>query len=304
MFKDKYLAELHVSTTSTTENDSIEASKIENWLFDFSSSSAKPIPKKPKQIDARSTLVHFADKMSTSEQQKLNALLARAMYASGTPFCMVENSHWQAFFKAIRPAYVVPSRYEVSEHLLVSEHEKTREEMLIKVAESDAVAIMCDGWSNIRHEPIINFLLSVPQSVFWKSIHAEMQSHTGEYIAEAVSGVIDEVKQECGKMPIALVTDNSRNMKKCWKLLGEKYSKLTWYGGAAHSMNLIFGDLMKLETLKKVKLQAKQIVKEFKSKHMLVNLLKSMQKVEKVSETAGQDKVGICGHLFGECTEK
>ena len=125
LVKHKSRAKLHVSTTSTTENDSDEASEIENWLFDFSASSAKPIPKKPKQMDARSTLVHFADKMSTSEQEKLNALLARAMYASGTPFCMVENSHWQALFKTIRPAYVVATRYEVSEPLLVSEYEKT-----------------------------------------------------------------------------------------------------------------------------------------------------------------------------------
>ena len=105
LVKDKYLAKLHVSTTNTTENDSDEASEIENWLLDISTSSAKPIPKKPKQIDALSTLVHFADKMSTSEQKKINALLARAIYASGTPFCIVENPHWQAFFKAIRPAY-------------------------------------------------------------------------------------------------------------------------------------------------------------------------------------------------------
>ena len=128
MVKDKYQAKLHVSTSSTTENDSDEASEIENWRFDFSTSSVKPIPKKLKQIDARSTLVHFADKMSTSEQEKLNALLARAVYASGSPFCMVENSHWQVFFKAIRSAHVVPSRYEVSEPLLVSGYEKTREE--------------------------------------------------------------------------------------------------------------------------------------------------------------------------------
>ena len=50
LVKDKYLAKLHVSTTNTTENDSDEASEIENWLFDFSTSSAKPISKKPKQI--------------------------------------------------------------------------------------------------------------------------------------------------------------------------------------------------------------------------------------------------------------
>ena len=74
-------------------------------------------------------------------------------------------------------------------------------------------------------------------------------------------------------------------MKKSWKLLEEKYSELTCYGCAAHGMNLIFGDPMKLEALKKVKHQAKQIVKEFKSKHMLVDLLKSMQKVEKINVT-------------------
>ena len=112
-----------------------------------------------------------------------------------------------------------------------------------------------------------------------------MQSYTGEYIAETTSGVIDEVKQECGKMPIALVTDNATNMKKCRKLLEKKYSKLTCYGCAAHNMNLIFVDLMKLKTLKKVKHQAKQIFKEFESKHMLVDLLKNMQKVEKVNVT-------------------
>ena len=99
LVKDKYLAKLHVSITCTTKNDSNEASEIENWLFDFSTSSANSIPKKPKQIDARLTLIHFADKISTSEQEKLNALLARAMYASGTPFCMVKKSHWQASLK-------------------------------------------------------------------------------------------------------------------------------------------------------------------------------------------------------------
>ena len=70
-----------------------------------------------------------------------------------------------------------------------------------------------------------------------------------------------------------------------WKVLGEKYSALTCYGCAAHSLNFIFGDLMKLETLKKVKHQAKQIVKKFKSMHMLVDLRKSTQKVEKVNVT-------------------
>ena len=128
--------------------------------------------------------------MSKQEQVHLNAPLARAIYASGAPFSIVENKHWLAFFKALSPAYVVPSRYLVSEPLLVSEYHQTRLAALAKVAEVDAVTVMCDGWSNIRHEPIINFTLSVPQSVFWKSTHTELESHTGKYITEKVSEVI------------------------------------------------------------------------------------------------------------------
>ena len=223
--------------------------------------------------------------MSKQEQVHLNALLARAIYASGAPFSIVENKHWLAFFKALRPVYVVPSRYLVSEPLPVLEYHQTRLAALAKVAEVDAVTVMCDGWSNIRHEPIINFILSVPQPVFWKSTHTELESHTSEYIAEKVSEVIQEVKQECGKMTVAVVTDNASNMKKAWKLLSRKHPELICYGCAAHSLNLVFLDLLQLVTLKQVKNQAKTIVKELKSKHMLVDLLKNMQQLENVNTT-------------------
>ena len=152
----------------------------------------------------------------------------------------MENKHWLAFFKALRRAYVVPSKYLVSEPLLVSEYCQTRLAALAKVAEVDAVTVVYDGWSNIRHEPIINSTLSVPLSGFWKSTHTELESHTGEYIAEKVLEVIQEVKQECGKMTVAVDTDNASKMKKAWKLLAGKHPELTCYDCAAHSLNLVF----------------------------------------------------------------
>ena len=84
-----------------------------------------------------------------------------------------------------------------------------------------------------------------------------MQSHTGEYIAEKISDVIQEVKEECGKTTIAVVTDNTSNMKKSWRLLEDKYPDLTCYGCAAHSLNLVLSDLLKLELQNKLKIKAK-----------------------------------------------
>ena len=50
-------------------------------------------------------------------------------------------------------------------------------------------------------------------------------------------------------------------------------------------MNLVLSDLLKLGTLKQIKDQGKTIVKEFKSKHMMVDALKSMQQLESVNTT-------------------
>ena len=127
---------------------------------------------------------------------------------------MVENPHWKSFFNAIRPAYVVPSRYKISEPLLESEYDEIKVETVATIAATDSVGLMCDGWSNIRNEPIIYFVVSQPKPIFWKSFLTDLQSHTGEYIATEKLKVIEDLESESGKMVFGVVTDNTSNMKK------------------------------------------------------------------------------------------
>ena len=84
-------------------------------------------------------------------------------------------------------------------------------------------------------------------------------------------------------MVFGVVTDNARSMKKAWRLIEEKYPTIICYGCAAHGFNLIFCDMIKLETCKNIIKRAKGIIKEFK--HQLVDLLKAMQKAENVNCT-------------------
>ena len=132
---------------------------------------------------------------------------------------MVENPHWKSFFNAIRPAYVVPSRYKISEPLLDIEYDKIEVETVATIAASDSVGLMCDGWNNIRNEPIINFVVSQPKPISWKSFHTDLQSHTRENIATEILKAIEELESECGKMVFGVVTDNASNMKKAWRLI-------------------------------------------------------------------------------------
>ena len=113
---------------------------------------------------------------------------------------MEENPHSKSFFNAIRPAYVVPSRYKISEPLLDSEYDKIKVETVATVAASDSVGLLCDGWSNILNELIINFVVSQSKPIFWKCFHTDLQSHTEEYIATEILKVIEKLESECGKM--------------------------------------------------------------------------------------------------------
>ena len=53
-------------------------------------------------------------------------------------------------------------------------------------------------------------------------------------------------------MVFGVVTDNASNMKKAWRLIEEKYPTIICYGCAAHGLNLIFCDMIKLETCKNI----------------------------------------------------
>ena len=177
----------------------------------------------------------------------------------------------------------MPSRYKISEHLLVSEYDKIEVETVATIAASDSIRLMCDGWSNIRNELIINFVVSQPKPIFLKLFHTDLPSHTGEYIATETLKVIEELESECSKLVFGVVTDNASNMKKARRLIEEKYLTIICYGCAAHGLHLIFCDVIKLETYKNVIRRAEGVTKEFRHKHMLVDMLKAMQKAENVN---------------------
>ena len=79
LVKQRYLDEFR---GKITESDSEES--VENWLVDF-------LSKTLKKQEQSATMFSFADRTTTHEQERLDMLLARAIYASATPFNMMET---------------------------------------------------------------------------------------------------------------------------------------------------------------------------------------------------------------------
>lgn len=93
-------------------------------------------------------------------------------------------------------------------------------------------------------------------------------------MANVISNVFDEVGPE---KKIGFCSDNATNMKKAWDLLEIKYANypIVYYSCAAHTLNLISSDLLKL--IKNLNEDSVSIVKTVNRKSVLRATFKEIQ---------------------------
>lgn len=125
--------------------------------------------------------------------------ISEFIYGCGLPPSIVRSDYFKNMVKSLQHAaigYMPPSsetlrtkllkdtkeRCDVAVHPLRSEHALT------------GCTLCCDEWSNVRHESVINFLLVSPGgALFEKAAECSKETKTGEWIAEQIDAVIQEV---------------------------------------------------------------------------------------------------------------
>jgi len=223
---------------------------------------------------ALSSMTNFVDKLTDNEKKELDSMLSKAIYSSGSPLSLLQNLYWKKLFVKIRPAYVLPTPYQLSNKLLNDEVESIKVFVENLIIGADCLGLMCDGWSNIRNESIINFVITTPKPVFYKSLPTLTQRHTGNYMANVMIDLIEEVGP--GKF-YGIVTDNAANMKKAWQEINQKYAHITTYGCIAHSLSLLINYIISLESLKSAVKDGVTIFNNIRRGHVLHAVFKEKQ---------------------------
>ena len=119
----------------------------------------------------------------------------------------------------------------MSTSLLQKEYKQVSTNIKKQIKNSNYICLTSDGWTNIHQQPIINFMITTPQPIFWKALESKENSHTGEYIAEQFDIVIKEI----GISKIAaVITDNASNMKKAHSILQKDYPNIIFLGNNFH----------------------------------------------------------------------
>lgn len=125
-----------------------------------------------------------------------------------------------------------------------------------------------------RNQAVINFILSTPKPVLYKSLCTELERHTGEYISEQIVTIIQEIGPE---KFIGIVTDNAAAMEKAKTLIQNQYDFIYGYSCISHTLNLLVGDIMNLNSLKSIESSCKEIVKEVTSSHVTLAQFNKIQ---------------------------
>ncbi|KAF2903904.1 hypothetical protein ILUMI_02265 [Ignelater luminosus] len=195
---------IKTSSVSTAATDLLSPSSQSVVNKNLLNSSSTPTSK------SSVLLFKFVDCTTADETDEIRKLLAMTIYATDSPLNVSENKYWINFFKQIRPLQL-PSHHNLSSTLLQNMYNNVQLQVQNSLANAYVVGIQCDGWSNIRNKSIINFIITTPQQVFYKTISTEEHHHRGQYVAEQIEAVFTDIG--INKV-IAWCTDNAANMKK------------------------------------------------------------------------------------------
>lgn len=182
----------------------------------------------------------FCDSMEEGESAVLDELFSRAVYASGMALSVFKSPYWDKFFKKIRPAYVVPSPYMLSNRLLDAEYEKCVGANNNKIKSASALGIMTDSYTNIRHESVIDIIITTPRPVLHKQVYRGLEKETGEYVGNELKMVIAEI----GPDKFWILVMHNANMQKTGEIVVSEYPHITSIGCASHCWHLYFEDLI------------------------------------------------------------
>jgi hypothetical protein len=242
-----------------------------------------PIAKAPKKHLKNTTIENFVDRMSEEEQETLEISLSQALFAAGVPFSFLENDYVIQFFQQLRPAFKLPNRKKLANELLDDVFDGVKAECNEQILQAKSLTMVSDGWSNINRESVQNFVICTPKPLFFDAIYSGEESHTAKWVADEIIKQMEIV--DINKFS-AVITDTASVMKAAWRIIEKSYPNIVCLGCNSHVMNLLIGDILKIDQIKSVVENAKKLVNYFKGHVQAAAKLKRIQKENYSKEIA------------------
>jgi Protein of unknown function (DUF 659) len=177
-----------------------------------------------------------APRLSKATQLKINSSIAMHYYVNGTSFARIEDPYLLKTFQLCRPDVKLPTLKEQSSSLLNQCYDDIKKKVNSYLASSPYHCITSDGWSNIKNEPIINYMIvSSSVSLCFESIHTGEKSHNTQFLFDDISRIIEKPSSS---HVVGAVTDNTSTNKVAWSLSKHRFPGRFFQGCSSHCLLL------------------------------------------------------------------
>jgi hypothetical protein len=191
----------------------------------------------------RSISEFLLPQVSPKTKKKFHERIALHYYLTGTSFQRIEEPTLASALQLLRPDHgLLPSRKSLAGVLLDKAFERVKKESELSL--SDKAIYFClatDGWSNVRNEPIINYIaLSPMRSLFLESVSTGEQGHNSDFIANDILRVMAKFSETQFS---GATTDNTSANRSAWTQLKTKLPGLFFQGCMSHGLHLLVKDI-------------------------------------------------------------
>lgn len=242
--------------------------------------------------------------MSTKLKNQFQETIALHYYMTGTAFQRIEEKNLTTAIHLLRPDAVLPDRHKLGGVLLDQCYSKMKIQCdNYMKSPSSCVCLISDGWSNVKNEPIVNYMATSPsKTMFLESVATGTQGHSAEWIASD----LDRVMQKYPDTSFAgAVTDNTSANKAAWEIMKINHPSMFFHGCVSHGLHLMVKDIFAatktkksgqseptypdgypFETMLQLATDCKDVVKFVNNHHAIKTKVTKMQMVEKLHALA------------------
>ena len=129
--------------------------------------------------------------------------------------------------QVLRADVQVPSRKQLASTILDQKHLELTAHLRAAL-KNQAVCLSTDGFTNVNHESVVNYLVtSQGKSFYLESVNTGTQGHSAEWMAADIERILLSYHDT---NVVGMVTDNTSANKAAWRLLSAKFPQKFFYG--------------------------------------------------------------------------
>lgn len=243
------------------------------------------------------------------ERETVDLKVIRGLCSAGIPFNALRNPEFVEMLMAVNkaPKGYKPPSYEKARTSLLDECKRNLERDLVPIQETwytQGVSIVSDGWSNTKHNPLINVLaVNSRGAMFMYADDFSGIEKTGKTISDYLLKAIEDIGPS---NVLQIVTDNAKNCQVAGKEVEKMHKHIFWSPCVCHTLNLIFKDFAKaLPWLRNRYKDGKNIVKYYINHSHILATFREHSKLEllKVAKTRFASHYTLLRRLL-DCREQ